>query len=1083
MKMKIRFMAFVMIFLVLCMPVAFAQRLDVTRFSGKDNVEEVISLEGDELRIVVSAELQGDPSPEVARTRLLVRHAGKEEYFTECSRQDSLYKCTYVSDDLISSGSEEYVIVLLDADNNELKSVRKVLGVDKAAPEIIQYSVEPRMSRTGEIKISYLIEDYGGSVGESAFCSGVKEIRITAGNSLVKKVDYDKPKVCDTEEQRVDYKYSTADKFVGFDVCVIAEDYLGHVSDVECKSYSIDNSPPKIKSVQFRDSKGYELSHIKTGQEVVADMSVVIEGEDDVVLESVKADLSKINPGAGVRAADDVIDDTYIWNNVKITSPSTCEVPVSARDELGNNASAVLECSLPVDDTGPVVQAVYASAAGANATPLIGVNGTIYVDLLEEGAGMDKANAFLDLHNLGLGTVVQADECVGQGAGVWRCAWQVVPDVGTGSYKITVIDGTSDDLGNYVDSPVSQEILVDTTPPEINSIDITFIHENADYGPNAVYGDTIEFLFNVTDGMEGYANLSMIGGNYSPALECTGDFCKFYALIDVSGPLNATIHFDFFDLAGNKDSYDYNFFVYGVLLNDTVTNYWDARVRCSPNMIDRNTAELYNHPLYCHIKLTPNNPEAETVFVSLGELGECIGEDVGYVVDLEVINNNFGSRDPYAVFTLAATPFTINELKFNCPLYVATRVGDFFSPVVEVENITAKTEFYNLPYGEAYDNIEDEIKDSMEKAMKNWEWVGTIEDVMDMLRSMCNTKNTITSAFAVLESAIHLLTVAAALFLPIEKKASEALIDQAQYLCNKAVGPLEKMFSSEPEKSGDDKNADDKTTDKKKDKKKKSITSGDPVTVLFNLADLACKMANCQLSTEEAKQYEEDIVVGASYVFGAGQEDACRAYKETVSGAYFLVDYDTLTEGSEIGDTKSPVDVKESFIGSLACTCLPGITYNLNKIRQIYCGYAYCLGKRVLEEGLPRSYCSNEKAYLTCNYVTGQIFEVFPFASVVDRYVSMIQEAYANPISLITMLSSLVCGGNRGTGGFYDYCMDRESFEVEAGNMVMYLLCSIPKTAAKIGDAVASYQLSESERFGANPVAEDYCDMAEEMLE
>ena len=155
----------------------------------------------------------------------------------------------------------------------------------------------------------------------------------------------------------------------------------------------------------------------------------------------------------------------------------------------------------------------------------------------------------------------------------------------------------------------------------------------------------------------------------------------------------------------------------------------------------------------------------------------------------------------------------------------------------------------------------------------------------------------------------------------------------------------------------------------------------------------------------------------------------------------------------------------------------------MNKIRQIYCGYAYCLGKRVLEEGLPRSYCSNEKAYLTCNYVTGQIFEVFPFASVVDRYVSMIQEAYANPISLISVLSALVCGGNKGTGGLYDYCAERDSLEVEAGNMAMYLICSVPKTAAKIGDAVASYQLSESEKFGAKPVSEDYCDMAEEMLE
>ncbi len=1077
MNMKIRFAAFAMIFLVLCMPAAFAQKLDITRFSGKDNVEEVISSADDELYIVVSAEMRGSPSPEVARTRLKVRHAGEEEYFSECTRQDSLYKCTYASTDLISYGSEDYEIVLLDAENNELKSIKKILSVDCVAPEIIQYSVEPRMSRTGDMEISYLIEDYGKSVGDTSACAGIEEISITAGDSLVKKVGYDNPRVCDSEEQKISYKYSTSDKFVGLDICIVAKDYLGQESSVQCDSYSIDNSPPQIKAVEFMDNKGYALSHIKTGQKVVADMSVIIESEDDVVLESVKADLSKIHPGAGVRSADDVIGDTFIWNDVEITSPGTCEVSVTAKDKIGNNASAKLTCSLPVDDEGPVPTVIYASAADLNGTPLIGVNGTIFVDFTEEGSGMGKGNAFMDLHNIGLGTVVQADECIDQGSGVWRCKWNVVPKAGTGRHKIMLIEGTSDDLGNYVKSPLSAEVLVDTTPPDIKSIDITFVHENADYGPNAVYGDTVEFLFNVTDGVEGYVNLSMIGGNYSPAVECTGKHCKFYTLIDVSGPLNATLHFDFFDLAGNQESYDYDFFIYGVLLNDTVTNYWDARVRCSPKMIDRHTAELYNHPLYCHIKLTPNNPEAETVYVSPGVLGECIGEDVGYVVDMEVINNNFGSRDPYVVFTLAATPFTINQLKFNCPLYIATRVGDFFSPVVEIENITAKVDFYNLPYGEAYDNIEGRIQHSMEKAMDNWKWVGTIENVLDIVRSLCNTKNTIASAFSVLEAAIELFVVAAAAVGLVKESAGEALIEQAQNLCNNGAGPIEKLFSGEPEKGPDGKIIPKKSSEDKKIGKELSLKD------LFNLLDLACKMANCQLSRKEAKKYDSKLVVGASYIFGEGSEEACTAYKETVSGAYFLVDYDAITAGSEIGDTKSPVDVKESIIGSLACTCLPGITYNLNKIRQIYCGYAYCLGKRVLEEGLPRSYCDNEKAYLTCNYVTGQIFEIFPFASVVNRYVSMIQEAYANPISLITILSSLACGGDKGTGGFYDYCMKRESFELDTANMAMYVICSLPKTAAKLGDAIASYQLSKSESFGAKPVTNDYCEMAEELLE
>jgi hypothetical protein len=1059
----LRFMAMFMSFLVLTLPVAFAQRLDVEQFSGTDNVDEIIRPSDDELKVIVTAELRGDPSPDVARKRVRLLHSGEEEFFTSCtSLGNSLFRCEYSTMDLISSGSEEYEIVIVDAANFELKSVKKMLNVDSTPPEITRYSIEPEVSRTGDMEIKYWVEDYGKQLGDKSACAGVKDITVTVDGNVVKTVNFDQPKNCDSGEKTASHQYTTGDKFVGLDVCVVAKDYLGQESGVECETFRIDNSPPVIQSVEFRDAQGYEMSHMKSGQKVVADMFVKILNEDDVVFESVKADLSKLNPGSGDRGPAEVVGDEYIWRDVSITSPSTCEVAVSARDEIGNEASAVLACSLPVDDTGPTPTAIYASAAGANGTNLIGQNGTIYVDFTEEGSGMDKGNAFMDLHNIGLGTVVQADDCIDQGGDVWRCEWHITPQVSTGNYKITVIDGTSDDLGNYATESLSTQVDVDSSPPEISTVDITFIHESSDYGPRAVYGDTIEFIFNTTDAVEAYADLSMIGGaNNTPAVECIGTSCKFTALIDVSGPLNATIDFDFYDIARNKESYAYSFIVYGLLANDTVTNYWTSRVTCSPGLIDRSTAELYNHPVYCSVKLTPTNPQADTVFVKPGEFTECIGDFGGYVVDMEVINNNFGSRNPYFVFTLAAAPFEVNELKFACPLYISTRVGDFFSPSIELENVSVNLEFYNLPYGNAYENQEQEIKHAMRKAMGTMKWVGDIEYYIDFARKMCNIKTTVTSALAALDAIIDLLAVAGAAVGLLKKSAGQALIDQAKHLCKKGVGPLEKMFAGDP--------SDPKGRQK-----------GSMFGSIFNIADLLCKMANCQLSREDVKKYSEDLAVGAA-VFGGGiSEGACKWYKEFVGGAK-LIDYDKLTKDTQTGQVDSPVDIKESIVGSVACTCLPGITYNLNKIRQIYCGYAYCLGKRVLEEGLPRSYCTNEKAYLTCNYVVGQIFEIVPFASLVDKYTKIIQEVYANPISAVTALSALACGGNDGKGGFYDYCEPRASFELDTFEIFMYVACSLPKTAAKVADAVASYQLAEQDWTG--DVSEDYCEMAEDLLE
>ena len=115
-----------MSFLVLTLPVAFAQRLDVEQFSGQDNVDEIIRPSDDELKVIVTAELRGDPSPEVARKRVRILHSGEEEFFTSCtSLGNSLFRCEYSTMDLISSGSEEYEIVIVDAANFELKSVKR----------------------------------------------------------------------------------------------------------------------------------------------------------------------------------------------------------------------------------------------------------------------------------------------------------------------------------------------------------------------------------------------------------------------------------------------------------------------------------------------------------------------------------------------------------------------------------------------------------------------------------------------------------------------------------------------------------------------------------------------------------------------------------------------------------------------------------------------------------------------------------------------------------------------------------------------------------------------------------------------
>ena len=280
MKKYLKLTALFMSFLILMLPVSFAQTLDLKKFSGDQDVENIIRHSGDTLYISVLAEISGNPSEDVAKRRLRVVHSGEKEYFTSCTKSGNLYDCTYESTDLINYGSEEYEIVLLDVDGNEIKSMKKVLFVDKMPPSILEFSVEPELSRTGDIEVSYSVEDYGTKIGDTAGCAGLQDISITAGTTTLDEIEFDKKKVCDDEKGNLNYQYSTSDAFVELDVCIVARDYLDQESDVECKTFKIDNAPPDIKPVEFRDINGFEISHIRTGQKVLVDLFILVSSKN-----------------------------------------------------------------------------------------------------------------------------------------------------------------------------------------------------------------------------------------------------------------------------------------------------------------------------------------------------------------------------------------------------------------------------------------------------------------------------------------------------------------------------------------------------------------------------------------------------------------------------------------------------------------------------------------------------------------------------------------------------------------------------------------------------------------------------------
>ena len=95
-----------------------------------------------------------------------------------------------------------------------------------------------------------------------------------------------------------------------------------------------------------------------------------------------------------------------------------------------------------------------------------------------------------------------------------------------------------------------------------------------------------------------------------------------------------------------------------------------------------------------------------------------------------------------------------------------------------------------------------------------------------------------------------------------------------------------------------------------------------------------------------------------------------------------------------------PTSPKDSIVLSLATGCIPGIIHGLQKRRQVECYYVLCL-KNAADEGIPLSVCDEQKAYLECVFIYGEIFQVIPFAGFFKGLAEQFSMIVSDPLGLI----------------------------------------------------------------------------------
>jgi hypothetical protein len=996
---KIELAAWMMIWLVIMLPVCFAEQLTVQKFSGADNVNG-FAKENDELTVQVLAQMIGNPTPEVARQRARVYYADTYSFMNSCTAQaQAMQQCTYKTKDLVYGGTDTYTIKLFDSADSEIASVTKTLTVDFVAPKVISLSLSPNMSSAPRLTtVSYKVEDYGTETGKTTNCAGIKLINFTANTTQIALISANVT-TC-TKNGTFTFTPSLPWPNGKVKVCAVVTDYLNHKSLPMCKDILIDSRKPTPEALELRDSEGALLTHARTGQAITADVFVKIL-DSDVNPASVYADLSKLNPSLGKKPKDAQSGDWFVWRSVAITTPSTCQVTVNASDLMGNKEQKTLTCSIGVDNAGPEALKLATMFMDENSKPLLGMNGTIYAEFKEAGSGMSKGNAFLDLRNLGLGLETKADSCEKAAADLWKCYWKVRPTVPSGTYAVKILPTTRDNLNNQVNKTLAINITFDRTAPEgIRLVEIAAFRADQRVRTNVTaLGEVLEFVVEGAGFTTGLADFRDLGGyKNTPVERCTGNLtkrCTFSVTTAVSGPQGTNITFDFSDKAGNKAQISTtDLFILGIN-NETSPNYWDLSMECSPSLLDRTTLSVLEHPVYCRIKMESSNSNAVPVTVQGPlDIGECTGQ-TDYISTMSVENNFAGSTEPYFMMTLVATDYTINSLSFNCPFRTLTRVGNFMPQNFENDNATVTLNFYNLPLGELADNMDDDVDKVKDSINGVWKVIGQLEKFMVLAGKFCKILNVVMSVIALVASVSAILGI-----------LGEVLKATGYgYAAGKSMDLTSKKLCTSAEQT------------------RKFVNKEMGLLAVFQKF---CDFLNCQYSLFDAI---DGLGIAETGSWSGDWKGWMSQYPGMdtnlpVLGRVNLIG--TGGEGATMQDPNTYLNVKDSLVFSIMIPplCLPGIIYNLDKWRQIQCQYGTCLLNDVRQNGLPASYCKDQKHYLECRFVLGEIFNLIPFAPLVNFFLNWAQQILSNPLAIVGALAALLCQGpcSEGEGEWYWVC-------------------------------------------------------------
>ncbi len=750
-----------------------------------------------------------------------------------------------------------------------------------------------------------------------------------------------------------------------------------------------------VSDLRF-EQNGKKMEYISLGQRVKADIFFNINGD----FHEVKVDLSGLvkDPVTKDRYEnisvaqeqceydnDTVTYECPLWDMALNLDESNATIPFHVVEEKdGPVDTQNLKHKFKVDNTRPELTEIktdYCKEGICYIKP--GEPTNITLKLEDKKGSFDKKMIFFSVGRRSF----RVRNCTTSGE-TTTCTASVVINCAYKSNNVLELSSgggvySQDDAGNRVKSKLEQETLCDSQAPKLRNITYS---SNNDFNL-LVEGSELYAIAKLSEelsGIKAEANFSGVSDYGSESAECKNkegfDYeCKW--TITNLKPGSGEIKYRFSDNAGNglKRTDEIKVLKSGNTTNET--DYFTSVIdKVTPSEINRemlglahdNAKDFLLFVTY-HFKRNRGRPtlleqkvDTETCYYDMNGDGNYTDERIFDEVSVQDETADYDQKNrlniKLSVFDPAEMP---DKIGVRCTARLKLRTQEAYYGRPEKENITFTLKLKESVLGTPGKAFLEKIKDAKENLDSGfWNVVGKANKIMATLGDLCNLK----AYFEVIKGAGSGMEVTGQ---ALQQVGGQALVESG----NAMYAPL--LMTSLNSWAG-----------YSQDKKAVTEAAGTNPQEESGILAKACKWSSCHTG----EKMREKQGKGKSGVFSGGQEFSDKLTKTSSKNAYAKNYMGELTK-----NLNTP-DVKNSLLMSMMSRCLPGVIYNLNKWRQVECGYLQCLEDRSASGG-STAVCEEAKGVKLCRQVVGEIFEL-PFIRTIKNLGQNIQFVANNALPI-----------------------------------------------------------------------------------